>query len=782
MLKFNKGTWSGPQTITKVELLQGSTVKYTATEVRGSVYADENGIGEYVKISIEDTGNGTYTVNNIKIYNGSTELAALDTTNSAFSVTKAEGKGIKLELSCQFEGASNCSFDTTVATPLHATKFREGVVRLANGTDESQKANTVYSAADVESYVSSTIGNSNQYVPWDISNDEPVTGETTVSQIKVQTAYGTSTNEATITNSGGKLSINKTLTGDVVASTTTFSSHTISGASSSEKVVNEKYIDSIYSNAVIVSSSATDKLVSGYAVDTLVNGTGNDFVHKAGAETITGAKTFSADAAFNGNVTVGTGKKISTPTIESASYGGTGVYSSYVAGDGTGGWAASGSASKIPTVGTVKSAIDDGDSAVTTAFQTADSGLQAQIDAINAGQNLADIINTRTTGTDDLASLNAENLLGGDKVQVLHDKTKSDGTIDTTTGYNGVSTVYSLEQGTAAANTRDVIASGKSGYYWHYIGEYGCDAYTKSQADSNFVAKDHIATSTTLSSHSTADDYVPSVKAMYSAISTAGGDYVKLTSATEQTISSDITISGKLDADGIILLTDSGDSQIGTVTSGKSNFLIANGTDGVSFNVSFNQYFSSDSNGGGYFIFSKTTSNDINDASFALLLKEKGASTLENKTAIAIAPDFTGSGASRVFKQFNVSGEAIADYNDISNASLDDGRLTTVDYVSGTVGSALASLHSATQVGAIGLFMLVATGTAADDAEKAIGATVDGTYLYPVGMTLSNSGQISYKKSSTPAASSAGTEWTLMSLAMKRTATEPCLVLAMRTA
>ena len=89
-------------------------------------------------------------------------------------------------------------------------------------------------------------------------------------------------------------------------------------------------------------------------------------------------------------------------------------------------------------------------------------------------------------------------------------------------------------------------------------------------------------------------------------------------------------------------------------------------------------------------------------------------------------------------------------------------------------------MHSAasdgtSQVGAIGLFMYTEVG-----AEKAIGATVSGQYLYPVGMTLPNSGQIAYKKSATSMAS--GTTWTLMSLAMKRTATEPCLVLAMRTA
>ena len=125
-------------------------------------------------------------------------------------------------------------------------------------------------------------------------------------------------------------------------------------------------------------------------------------------------------------------------------------------------------------------------------------------------------------------------------------------------------------------------------------------------------------------------------------------------------------------------------------------------------------------------------------------------------------------------------GDFVADYTAAGLNSMTDGRLTTVDYVGSLIGSSTTSLHSAasdgtSQVGAIGLFMYTEVG-----AEKAIGSTVSGQYLYPVGMTLPSSGQISYKKSTTAMAS--GTTWTLMSLAMKRTATEPCLVLAMRTA
>lgn len=78
-----------------------------------------------------------------------------------------------------------------------------------------------------------------------------------------------------------------------------------------------------------------------------------------------------------------------------------------------------------------------------------DSNFQSQIDAINAGQNLADIVGTVTL----LNSYVTTNLRSGDKIQVLFDA-----------NHDNASTVYNWN-GTA----------------FEYIGKYGQDSYMKSE-------------------------------------------------------------------------------------------------------------------------------------------------------------------------------------------------------------------------------------------------------------------------------------------------------------
>lgn len=92
---------------------------------------------------------------------------------------------------------------------------------------------------------------------------------------------------------------------------------------------------------------------------------------------------------------------------------------------------------------------------------TIKTNLQSQIDGINAGQNLADIVEDLTA----LNNLSTTNLKVGDKVQVLVDSNHDDG-----------STVYNW-----------------NGSTWSYIGKYGQDGYTKSQADTLFATKQEVA-------------------------------------------------------------------------------------------------------------------------------------------------------------------------------------------------------------------------------------------------------------------------------------------------
>lgn len=101
--------------------------------------------------------------------------------------------------------------------------------------------------------------------------------------------------------------------------------------------------------------------------------------------------------------------------------------------------------------------------------QSADNNLQSQIDGINAGQNLADIVTDLTA----LGNLDTTKLQSGDKVEVLSDS-----------NHDNVSTVYNWN-GTAFV----------------YIGAYGMDSYTKAQMDTYLAAKqDKIDSSHKLSS------------------------------------------------------------------------------------------------------------------------------------------------------------------------------------------------------------------------------------------------------------------------------------------
>ena len=75
----------------------------------------------------------------------------------------------------------------------------------------------------------------------------------------------------------------------------------------------------------------------------------------------------------------------------------------------------------------------------------------------------------------------------------------------------------------------------------------------------------------------------------------------------------------------------------------------------------------------------------------------------------------------------------------------------------------------------MGLFIFTQPGD-----QLPFGSVVNGTYLKPVGMSLPMSGQISYKAVALLDPDAPTGSWKLLSVAMKRTVTEPCLVLAQK--
>jgi hypothetical protein len=792
------------------------------TNFAGAVVASGDAGGDYVVVTFDDTtAANTYTIQQITLKSGNTTLA----TSEAVSLTKTEGRSAFFRVSCQFNGASKCSFQNTNINLPYASQSRDGVIRLARTTGETHKSVTVYSAADTDTLIASAIGDSTRFVPWDLSpsTSTPIEGHTTVSWLKIESER--SDNSVSLscyydenTQEYG-LNIDEYVYGDAVTTAPYFEQG--GGLASSQALITESYVSDLYSNAVLVGSpaAATNKLVSGSAVDSYVtsrlSSIDSDYVHITGAETISGAKTFSAATTFTNDVTIsGNNKKLTAPEVSSTSYTGTGVYSTYASGTGTGGWGNSSSNAKIPTVQTVRSAIGDAETSITSAYQTADSGLQTQIDALNAGQNLADIVATKAA----LDTLPITNLQTGDKVQVLADET-----------HDGASTVYNL--------------TSTSPKTWTYIGKYGQDSYTKSEADNLFVENSQIKQSV----DSTKQDEIPSSSAVASyvstAISTASGDYVKLSSQTAQTVTSDLDITGDVDITGQ-LDVDNLNLDGSTIVS----YSTGCGGQAYRLNITNSGY----SAGLDYML---TDDNDTSIAgSLGIVASLEFHSDLPGSPAYTelrvrdyyIQFTSTGSGAN---KRPIVSGDFVADYSDITPTAPQtstDGRLVTVDYMNSeiakatpsgvaylaqsntftgatntfnevsatsytgtgvysayvkgtgtggwsnsssnskiptvaTVRSAIADSQTDTlntiseenAVGSIGLFLYTEVG-----AQKSYGEFVNGIYLKPVGMSLPISGQITYKSVATTNALSG--KWKLLSVAMKRTATEPCLVLAQK--
>lgn len=502
----NATAGTSPVLIDSLTLYNGENVVKTITTFTGSVNKDFSGIGDYVVIEFEDADINAWSVTKIGLSSSSTEIAY----SEPLTITKRENKDIHIRLTAQFDNAYKCSFDNIHCAIPYATKFREGVLRLAKSTGETNKDYTVYSATDVETLINSHSVDSNLYVPWDKDgNDDPIEGETTISQLTLVDDVDTPTKTAVIATNGStgnvtNISVGGYITGTAVSSSPTISSGAITGSS---KLVNETYLSSLYANEVTAGNNT--KLVTAYAVSEYVedqlDAIDDDYVHIEGAESISGEKTFTGGIVANSSIT------------------GTGVYSSY---DATS-WANTSNNGKIPTLSTVRSAIS-----------TAENGLQEQIDAINAGQNLADIVDLcADLQSHPLTGLKARGDTGisiGDKVQVLHDKTKSDGTQDPTA--TGISTVYELVKGTIDTSTypkdKASTATGGTGYYWHYIGEYGVDSYTKSESDNKYVAKsglDQLIESTSSTTNA------PSTKAVYDyvddVIDDLDDDYVTLTTA-----------------------------------------------------------------------------------------------------------------------------------------------------------------------------------------------------------------------------------------------------------
>lgn len=511
MLKFfSNGTITESKLITGIQLQDNhdhlNRKSITVTQFKGATVVDPN-LGNYVVLDFTVTDAAALDIDHIILMNDQTHVA--DSADKQLSIVKEAGKNLKIRLAAQFEGAEHCKFNTTSVNLPYATSFRDGVVRFANVTTnygetgwnitdkEENKSGTVYSADVVDkkiNQVTSSLGNLDQYAK------------------KVEPNEFTAANTFT-----AGITVNGEIGGTAV---------TDAGTGGDKHIVNVGYADGTYLKKTDAENAAVN-----YAK---LNAD-NEFAANT-------TNTFNGDVTVKGTFVVGASQNEAAFAVTNNGIIGTEIQRDKVTDSNS---------NKLPTEGAVKKALDDIESALTTK----DTDLQSQIDGINAGQNLADIVDTTDAlKTYDVSHLKAKGdslhgkpstpLTIGDKVQVLG-------------GGNVQSSVYELIKGTKPeGETNSIQSTNNTNYYWHYIGVYGTNAYTKSEidakvdtintnigkkADTSYVndalAKkvDKTQIITTISGDTVTDTNVASGSAVKTYVDTVAGNFVTLDTTQEIT-------------------------------------------------------------------------------------------------------------------------------------------------------------------------------------------------------------------------------------------------------
>ena len=464
MLKFNPQQQIAENTLIDQIILETASGDQTISvnQFKGAVVVDPN-LGNYVVIDFTVTDTAAMDIGRIRLMNGQTPVAISE--DKQLLIVKEANKNLKIRLAAQFAGAENCKFNTTSVNLPYATPFREGVVRFTNG-DEINKSGTVYSAADVDkkiNQVTSSLGNLDLY------------------------AKKAEENEFTAANNtfANKITVNGEIGGTAV---------TDAGTDGDKHIVNVGYADNKY----LTKTEA-----------------GTTYLTKTEASTTYLTKKAAEQAAVNyaklDGENVFTGAKNTFQEVSATKFSGDGVVDAITAN-------ATQSNQSIPTDYAVKTYVDGKTDTLTqniATLQGKDTDLQSQIDGINAGQNLADIVNNTT----ELAGYDVSHLKAkddfqhgtsgakwaiGDKVQVLGDA-------------NVQSSVYELVKGpmTAGEESKDIQSIKNNAYYWRYIGVYGTNAYTKSEINDMLNGKvDKTQIATTISDATATDEKIPSGSAV----------------------------------------------------------------------------------------------------------------------------------------------------------------------------------------------------------------------------------------------------------------------------
>lgn len=659
-------------------------------------------------------------------------------------IEKDSNKQLKLRVSCQFDGAEKCKFNTTSINLPYATRFREGVIRLADPSEvygkDGQRYNTVYSAADVDAKidaVTGSLGNLKDYAKINAENTFAENNTFTKNVI----VHGEIRGEAVAT-----LGMNVNEKDAMVVSL---------------GYANDKYLSQQDATATyLTKTDATDTYLT--KTDAAANYAKLD-----------GGNTFTGD--------VNTFKE-----VNATKFSGNGV-SSDISAD------AVNNGTKLPTCAAVATFVDGKTGTLTqniTTLQERDNDLQSQIDGINAGQNLADIVNNTTElAVYDVSHLKAKDDFQhgsagakwaiGDKVQVL-------GGGDT----DAQSCVYELIKGKKPEDEANSIQStNNAAYYWHYIGVYGTNAYTKAEidtkvgeidsaigtkADQSYVDTELAKKANTADVYSKneADSRFAQLAAdnMFTGNNTFNGASTTINGTIiGDAVTSDIANDIK-DHQGVKLTTSSGvssfvnnvvDAKITELQGGMSYLKLNSDADQtVNSNVAFNGIISGTavaevaqkSEAG-----SKLLTVDYANEKLAQLASNNNFAGATNTFQEVSATRFSGNGVT----SHQMSEEAITQGDDkIVSLGFAENRYVKQNAIS-----------DKTKIGAMGLFLY----TGGDF--QAMGSDVHGSLLHAVGMQLPMDGVVSWSQGAAVNTAEAETTWKLLNNTI---AGEPCLVLAIR--
>ena len=459
-IKYRMQNWSADKKIpTRVDIMKGTGDDCDVILSFGSKGGDPNDPSlqdVMVHLTLGDNFPKTITFSNGDIWETDDTVSTTGVKNGSYSygassedggtsirplyskvlIQKETNKQLKLRLSCQFDGAEKCKFNTTSINLPYATKFRDGVVRFADpsiyGTADGQRYNTVYSAADVDKKIDAVTGSLGNLKDYAKINAENTFAENNTFSKNV--------------------TVNGVIDGSAV---------TDAGTDGDKHIVNVGYADTKYLSKTDASKTY---LTQTDAADI--------YLKKTDAETAAGNY-----AKLDGGNTF-TGAKNTFKEVSATKFSGDGIVDAITSN-------ASQTNQSIPTDYAVKTYVDGKTGTLTqniTTLHEKDTDLQSQIDGINAGQNLADIVNDTTALAGyDVSHLKAKDDFQhgtsgakwkiGDKVQVLG-------------GADVQSSVYELIKGSMPeGESSKSITSSSAGYYWHYIGVYGTNAYTKGEID-----------------------------------------------------------------------------------------------------------------------------------------------------------------------------------------------------------------------------------------------------------------------------------------------------------